>query len=139
MNDLCKCGHVHHSDYGGHVCFTPSCLCTKFIEATTEDIQRDSEKLLHAAILKHVIEYRTTTDRIKYLLAHEESLRNMRNAEFEDWFRANIDPKTNPDTIRRCKQKLVAADRDRYGPTDPNLVRHKYIREEATKQWLETG
>ena len=58
MNELCKCGHVYHSDHGGHVCFTPSCLCTQFIEATTEDIQRDAEKLLHAAILKHVIEYR---------------------------------------------------------------------------------
>ena len=139
MNELCKCGHAEHYDIGFKACYNASCPCMAFKAQTPEDLQQTQEKAAQSELLKYIAEFRTTTDKIKHLLSTREDLRNMRNAEFEDWYRTSVDRNTNPDTIRRSKQKIVASDRERYGPTKSEFIRHKHIREEATKQWVQSG
>lgn len=139
MNRLCKCGHGP-SDHNGTIgtCFEMVCLCTHFIDAPTQKETKIAETEAQAEMLRYVAQYKSTKEKMQHLLLREPPLREMTNAEFEDWYRQHIDPKTNPDTIRRTKQKLVAEDPALYGPSDIDKIRHKHIKAAATRQWLQT-
>ena len=131
----CKCGHYEHYTFGLQPCCGNNCYCREYEPVSDDAVRKIKEK---AELLKYIAEYNTVKSKIQCALSQDNSLREMTNAEFEDWFRANVDPKTNPDTIRRSKQKLVAENHLLYGPVNTETARHRRIKEEATKQWVQS-
>ena len=50
------------------------------------------------------------------------------------------DAKTDPESVRRCKQLLVEKYPDKYGPTDPALIRKKMAKQvKITKMVVMNG
>ena len=69
--------------------------------------------------------------------------RNFTNLDFYKFYECAIhstvrldDAKTDPESVRRCKQLLVERYPDRYGPTDPDLIQKKRDKQFKTKKMV---
>lgn len=69
--------------------------------------------------------------------------RNFTNLDFYKFYECAIhstvrldDAKTDPESVRRCKQLLVEKYPDRYGPNDPVLLQKKRDKQFKTKKMV---
>jgi len=84
---------------------------------------------------------------IKYILDNFPFTRNFDNLSFYKFYEPIInktvkleDCKTDPESVRRCKQLLVEKYPDRYGPTDPALIQKKMAKQvKITKMVVMNG
>ena len=73
--------------------------------------------------------------------------RNFTNLDFYKFYECAIhstvrldDAKTDPESVRRCKQLLVERYPDKYGPTDPALIQKKMAKQvKITKMVVMNG
>ena len=84
---------------------------------------------------------------IKYILDNFPFTRNFDNLSFYKFYEPIInktvkleDCKTDPESVRRCKQLLVEKYPDRYGPTYPALIQKKMAKQvKITKMVVMNG
>ncbi len=139
MTDKCStCGHYHKSDNDTKVCTLLSCMCdiTKFqpiIETKSLDYYQQV-----------ISQMETNQEKIEYLLKEIPEFRNYTNKEFVFAFWhynfGYVPPLdvyiklTDPETIRRCKQKVVEQN-----PTlnaSEKLNHKKSIKKGAIEEWV---
>ena len=132
---VCKCGHQNH-DWETGVCMFKGFMCIKFDEAIGDD------SVFHNH-LKYLDQMEKTEDKVRYLLTNIKFLRNFPNKDFVfaywvfcDGLKWNriitkeaVRNLTDPESIRRVKQKLVEKNHDLYGPNN-----EIYIDEKISKQ-----
>ena len=137
MKALCKCGHDDHSDITPHVCWSTSCRCVEFVAAPTPSELKTAQDKAQADLKHYITQYKTVTERLRYVLAHNPELRNFSTQEFITWYHDNVDPDAYFETVRRSKQKLVQESPKQYGPTNTETIRQQHIKQQATKQWVQ--
>lgn len=131
----CKHNHVGADESPENVCTEISCMCTSFQQATPENPTiNDYQKYL-----EHIEKVR---DKVKYILENIPELRDSSNKEFvfNYWFLCDglkekldsgtIDKLTDPEVIRRSKQKLAELEPLKYGAT-----KEKVQVEKSSKYW----
>ena len=130
----CQCGHENHAWTEPTVCRNLDCNCTEYREATVQHpIKFGWEKYVRAMDNMEM--------RLQWILDNLKMTRNYTNNEFIDFFIKTV--KTNKDgrtpayeTIRRCRQKLVEANPDRYGPFDPTLIEERKYKQVGIESWV---
>jgi len=143
MSDKCSaCGHFHHPDDDTKVCTLIDCSCdiTKFqpeIEGKSLDYHRNV-----------ISQFQTVQEKIKYLLTEIPQFRDLSNKQFlfafwhyNDGFCPGMELSIqtyseliDPETIRRCKQKVVEND-----PTlasSDKILEKKNTKKIAIEEWL---
>jgi len=80
---------------------------------------------------------------IKYILDNFPFTRNFDNLSFYKFYEPIInktvkleDCKTDPESVRRCKQLMVQHEPERYGPTDPVLYQKLMENQARTKKMV---
>ena len=135
MKGLCKCGHDDHFDHGHHACSNTSCMCHQFRAAPTPQEEEAIQAKAQADLKRYTTQYKSTKERIRYVLEHTTHLRDFSAQNFVNWYRNNVDPDAYFETIRRSKQKLVEENPKLYGPQEAETIRQQRIKAEATQQW----
>ena len=97
---------------------------------------------------KYLDQLETTSEKVKYILDNIEDLRDSSNKEFvfNYWFLCDhlsekltsevLDRLTDPELIRRTKQKLVETDKARYGPKNLETTNEKGLKFNAVFDWV---
>lgn len=121
---LCRnCGHFHVGADNGptNVCKELYCLCVNFVMAT-------EELAVIPNYQKYLLEIEGTAGKVRYILDNIPDLRDSSNKEFifNYWFLCDglkdelsvqiLDNLTDPEIIRRAKQKEVQKNHIKYGP-----------------------
>ena len=126
---VCTCGHEVHAYTVPTVCKDLDCNCENYLEATPDNPVDPKWKC-------YVDEFTTTTAKIQWLLQNVKFLRNYPNKLFVDWFRVKV-YNSDPETIRRTKQKLVENFPGKYGPFEaPELEMQKQLKQVGIEEWL---
>jgi len=142
---VCRCGHSDHAWDEPRVCKTPSCRCINYEEAIGDN------SVMHNH-LKYLDEMEKTEDKVRYLLTNIKFLRNFPNKEFVfaywafcDGFKWNriltkegVRNLTDPESIRRSKQKLVEKNPDLYGPNNEIYIEEKYDKQTGIIEYVLT-
>jgi len=140
MNQCKHCMHTEDQhDPVSKVCLVNEpdrCYCMTF-DAMTPKIIREIEQ--------YVTKYIDTEERVKAVLEKIPNARNIPNKGFvflywQIFSNYVVPPKirkelTDPETIRRCKQKVVEDAPEKFGPYDADMVDAKGIKELATAEW----
>lgn len=143
MTDKCqRCTHFHRSDNDTKVCTLLDCSC----DITTFEPEIETKSLDY---YQNVIQtFTTIQDKIKYLLTEIPKFRDLNNKQFvfAYWYYNNrfcpgmaldiptYSQLTDPETIRRCKQKVVEND-----PTlgaSNEISNLKNTKKVAIEEWL---
>jgi hypothetical protein len=142
MQSFClKCNHIEdkHAATEPRVCLDLDCSCDGF----DADVYRtDYQDLLD--------KLQETRDKVKWLLENLKFLRNFGNKYFVLSYWKYVDgvtvineaswgKLTDPESIRRAKQLLVADNPDKYGPFEPNIVEQKQLRQLAFEEFCTIG
>lgn len=125
----CVCGHDKHAFDEPTVCSTLSCNCEKYIEASEYNpvVQQWDT---------YVSEMRSVTDKVKWVLTNLKYTRNLNNKQFVDFFRSKVS-NSEPETVRRTKQKLVETNYAKYGPFDAiELEQQKQFKQLGIYEWV---
>ena len=137
---VCKCGHSgndHLFSEGTEVCKIQGCWCMCFNEAI-------GDNSVFQAHQKYLEQMEKAEDKVRYLLSNIKFLRNKPNKDFVFAYWVFCDGLiwnksmtqevarrlTDPETIRRAKQKLVEKNPEAYGPNN-----EEYIEEKNAKQF----
>jgi hypothetical protein len=134
---VCICGNHDHAWDEPTVCKDIDCKCTKYVEATETNIVLSK----HVVYLQH---FQSVKEQIRWLLVNLKFLRNLRNKNFIDFYFQHIKvytPKGTPkspdyETVRRCKQLLVAENSELYGPFDPNVTVEKSDKQISMEEFV---
>ncbi len=141
---LCrKCSHFH---VGGdsnplNVCKDLYCKCQEFEMAT-------EEKPVIPDYQKYLDQLDSTKEKVKYILNEIPELKEASNKEFvlNYWFLCDhlkdtltneiLDRLTDPELIRRTKQKLVEEYPSHYGPKKTETIKEKAMKYNAIFDWV---
>jgi len=143
MTDKCStCGHYHQPDNDTKVCTLLSCTCdiTKF----TPEIKTKSFAQYNRAINS----FTKVADKIRYLLEEIPQFRELTNKQFvfaywhyNNGFCPGMElhistyyDLTDPETIRRCKQKVVETNPDLAASDE--VTDKKSEKKLAVEEWL---
>ena len=132
----CKCSHEKH-DWETGVCLASGCWCMKYEEAV-------GDNSVFQAHQKYLEQMEKAEDKVRYMLSNIKFLRNKPNKDFVFAYWVFCDGLiwnklltqegarrlTDPETIRRAKQKLVEKNPEAYGPNN-----EEYIEEKNAKQF----
>lgn len=136
-----KCQH-HHKIYNDTlVCSDQMCFCDKFTNAEALQLTE------HQKVLDQMDKVK---DRVAYLLENIPELRNLTNKAFVfAYWHYNFGfctgmvltgdtyyYLTDPEIIRRTKQKLVEKDHDKFGPTEELIEKGKEIKYGGIYEWV---
>ena len=136
-----KCRHHHEFTNGALYCSEKMCFCDKFTNAESLHLTE------HQKVLDQMEKVK---DKVAYMLENIPELRNLTNKAFvfAYWHYNNnfctgmvLDVKTfyyltDPEIIRRTKQKLVEKNPEKYGPTDELIDKCKAIKHGGILEWV---
>ena len=139
-------GEMH--DFSTGVCRKKGCYCMQYVEAIGFDSILTQIKI-------GLDKLDEITDKEKFLLENLSFLRNTTNQEFVFYYWLLVDGMndrnvleimkqlfrfkdklTEPESIRRCKQKLVNRYPESFGPFDINLIKQKESRQSVFEEWV---
>ena len=141
-----RCGHSGEDhDFQNAICLKKGCFCMQFEEAIGEC----SVFLDYVKYLNQMVE---VEDKIRFLLTNIKFLRNFKNKDFVFAYWVYCDGLvlnkpitlslakrlTDPETIRRAKQKLVERNREAYGELDPNVTFEKQLKQMGILEYVIT-
>ena len=141
---LCRnCSHYHVGceSHPLNVCKDLYCKCETF-EMATED------RPTIPNYQKYLDQLETTSEKVKWILDNIPELRESSNKEFifNYWFLSDhlsdrlsgevLDSLTDPELIRRTKQKLVESDKVKYGPKNTQTNIEKRLKFNALYDWV---
>src|SRR6185437_2331238 len=132
------CRRCHHFHVGAdndpmNVCKDLHCNCSTF-EAATE------ERPVIPDYQKYLLQIEGTAGKVRYILENIPELRDSSNKEFvfNYWFLCDglrddltneiLDNLTDPEIIRRAKQKEVEKNFAKYGPTKQEVIEEKGLK-----------
>lgn len=137
----CRCGHENH-DWETKVCLSKGCYCIEFIPTTEEN----PVIFEHS---KYISQMEKIEDKVRYILSNIKYSRNFPNKQFVFfyWQIANtliinksitqsiIHGLDDPESISRCKRKLVETNAEIYGPFEPTLIEEKEAKQTGIEMW----
>lgn len=141
---LCRnCSHLHVGADSNpmNVCKDLYCKCERFEMAT-------EEKPVIPNYQKYLDQIESTAGKVRYILDNIPELRDSGNKEFvfNYWFlcdhlseRLNsevLNKLTDPEIIRRAKQKAVQLNPEKYGPKNFETINEKGLKFNAIFDWV---
>jgi len=137
----CKHAHYLHDNDQTEVCKVSGCMCMGFV------YKINNPKIdTFGSYMEYLQKYDEVKERVKTILEDVPDARNLENKEFvylylHYVFGLVISPRLRRElddfeTIRRTHQKLVEEDSEKYGPTDPEFIKQKGIKEVATQEFV---
>lgn len=137
----CSHDHVGADNNPLNVCRDLYCKCQDFEMAT-------EERPVIPNYQKYLDQIESTSEKVRWILINIPELRESSNKEFifNYWFLCDhltdklssevLDSLTDPELIRRTKQKLVEEDKVKYGPKNEQTRNEKSLKYNAVYDWV---